>query len=74
MHRRDGKESRLRKMLHDDGMIDNYNSSINLEFKKDQVKINGNKLGGNQKEKYRKLLDEIYGENSSGSLTYTDDQ
>ena len=70
VHRRDGKESRLRKMLHDDGLIDDYDSDITLGFKKDQIKINGIKLGGTQKAKYRKILDEIYGENSTGELTF----
>jgi hypothetical protein len=60
----------LRHTLFQDGLIDEYDSDISLVFKKDLIKINGNKLEGSQKEKYRKLLDDIYGENSSGSIEY----
>ena len=65
-----GKESHLRHTLLQDGLIDEYDSDISLVFKKDLIKINGNKLEGSQKEKYRELLDDIYGENSSGSIEY----
>jgi len=65
-----GKESHLRHNLLEDGLIDEYNSDISLTFSKNQIKINGVKLEGNVKEKYRRLLDEIYGENSTGELEF----
>jgi len=68
--RHDGKEAQLRHSLVEDGLLDSYDSDINLIFKKDLVKVNDNKLEGSQKEKYRKLLDQMYGENSSGSIQY----
>ncbi len=68
--RQDGKEAKLRHSLVEDGILDSYDSDINLIFKKDLVKVNDNKLEGSQKEKYRKLLDQMYGENSSGSIQY----
>jgi len=66
-----GKESHLRYTLLQDGLIDGYDSDISLIFKKDMIKINGNKLEGSQKDKYRKLLDDIYGVNSRGEFSIT---
>lgn len=65
-----GKESHLRHSMFEDGLIDEYNSDISLTFSKNQIKINGVKLEGKVKEKYRRLLDEIYGENSTGELEF----
>ncbi len=65
-----GKESHLRHSMFEDGLIDEYNSDISLTFSKNQIKINGVKLEGKVKEKYRQLLDEIYGENSTGELEF----
>ena len=71
-NRTGGKESKLRQLLFEDGLIDDFNADFSLEFRKDLIKVNGIKLGGDQKEKYRKFLDEIYGENSNGTITYSD--
>ena len=71
-HPMSGKESQLRHKLLQDGLIDDYNSDISLNFTRNQVKINGVKLEGKMKEKYRELLDEMYGKNSTGSLEFED--
>ncbi len=64
------QESALREMLFSDDLIDSRDADINLVFKKDLIKINGNKLEGELKEKYRRLFDDFYGSNSEGSLTF----
>jgi beta-lactamase regulating signal transducer with metallopeptidase domain len=66
-----GNEAELRKTLLKDGLIDEYDSDIALSFTKSQIKINGIKLEGTVKNKYRKMLDDMYGEGSTGSLTFS---
>ena len=70
-HWDDGNEAELRKSLLKDGLIDEYESDVALSFNKSQVKINGIKLEGTVKNKYRKMLDDMYGEGSTGSLTFS---
>ena len=67
-----GKEAKLRRALQEDGLIDNYNSDISLLFTRNQIKINGVKLAGDVKDKYRELLDDMYGHNSTGELEFKD--
>ena len=64
-------EAELRKSLLKDGLIDEYDSDIALSFNKSQIKINGIKLEGTVKNKYRQMLDDMYGEGSTGSLTFS---
>ena len=66
-----GNEADLRQSLLKDGLIDEYDSDISLSFSKSQIKINDVKLEGTIKNKYRKMLDDMYGEASSGSLTFS---
>ena len=66
-----GNEAELRRKLVKDGLIDDYDADISISFTKTQIKINGVKLEGDVKEQYRALLDEMYGENSTGSLTFS---
>ena len=61
----------MRKSLVKDGIIDEYDSDIALTFSKSQIKVNGVKLEGSVKDKYRKMLNKMYGEASTGSLTFT---
>ena len=67
-----GKEAQLRRALKEDGLIDSFDSDISLSFTKSQIKINGVKLQGTVKEKYRELLDDMYGKNSTGELEFKD--
>jgi beta-lactamase regulating signal transducer with metallopeptidase domain len=67
-----GKEAQLRRTLKEDGLIDSFNSDISLSFTKSQIKINGVKLQGTVKEKYREVLDDMYGRNSTGELEFKD--
>jgi hypothetical protein len=66
-----GNEADLRQSMLKDGLIDEYDSDISLSFSKSQIKVNGIKLEGSVKEKYRKMLDEMYGESSTGSLSFS---
>ena len=66
-----GNEAALRKSLLKDGLIDEYHSDVALSFNKSQIKINGIKLEGTVKNKYRQMLDDMYGEGSTGSLTFS---
>jgi beta-lactamase regulating signal transducer with metallopeptidase domain len=70
--RHSGKEAKLRSNLLQDGLIDNYNANVTLSFTRNQIKINGVKLQGSVKEKYRELLDDMYGKNSTGALEFRD--
>jgi len=71
-HKNSGAESKLRKFLWKDGLIDDYDSDICLVFSRSQIKVNGVKLEGEVKQKYRDLLNDMYGENSTGSLTFSE--
>ncbi len=67
-----GNEAELRKSLLKDGLIDEYDSDISLSFSKSQIKVNDIKLEGEVKQRYREMLDDMYGEDSTGSLTFSD--
>lgn len=66
-----GNEAKLRQSLLKDGLIDDYNSDISLTFNKFGIKVNGVKLDGEVKKKYREMLDEMYGNGSTGSLSFS---
>lgn len=70
--RRQRNENMLRDALVEDDLISRHDDDLHLFFKNDIIKINGHKLQGDLKEKYRDILDEIYGSNSSGELHYQD--
>ncbi|GJM29907.1 MAG: hypothetical protein DHS20C17_25420 [Cyclobacteriaceae bacterium] len=66
-----GNEAKLRRAMARDGLIDDYEANIDLTFSKSQLKVNGIKLEGEVKQKYRDMLDDMFGENSTGSLTFS---
>ncbi len=64
-------ESKLRHELVEDGLLDHHDSDLKLVFKKDLIKINGKQIKDPLKEKYRDILDEMYGSGSQGELEFS---
>ena len=64
-------ESKLRHELVEDGLLDSHDADLKLHFKKDNIRINGKQLQSPLKEKYREILDDMYGNGSQGELEFT---